>query len=115
MAYNLAPQMAQMAQMAAPALSTNQYSSLHQERLYLLSALAEEEDRGERLTRAFEALNSKLRRLESADPPTSPRPLKQTIKNIRHKIGKCQQRERALAENLAQVVAHMEGLRRYQW
>ena len=98
-----------------PALCTSQYSILHQERLYLLKALADEEERGERLTKALETLKSKLEKIDIADPHVSARKLKQAIKSIRHKLGKCQYRERALSGNLTNVVAQMEGMKRYQW
>ena len=65
--------------------------------------------------RAFEGLSAKLKRLEFATPSTSPRQLKQAIKGIRNKIGKCPTRERELAHSLAHVVAQIEGLQRYQW
>ena len=98
-----------------PVLCTSQYSILHQERLYLLQALADEEERGERLTKALGNLQSKLENPDKEDPQLSARKLKTAIKTIRNKIGKCQHRERVMSGNLQNVIAQMEGLKRYQW
>lgn len=100
---------------SVPAFCTSQYSTLHQERLYLLQALAEEEGRGERFMRALETLKTKLENYDPADTQVSARKLKTAIKSVRHKIGRCQYRERALSANLANVVGQMEGAKRYQW
>lgn len=93
---------------------TNQYSILHQERMYLLSALAEEENQGEHLTHSLSVLQAQLAKNEAADPSVSTRRLKKQIKAVRNKIGACQHRERAIAANLANLVAQMEGMKRYQ-
>ena len=98
-----------------PGFCTSQYSTLHQERLYLLQSLAEEEERGERLTKSLESLKAKLENHDPADTQVSARKLKTAIKSIRHKIGRCQYRERALSANLSNVVGQMEGAKRYQW
>jgi hypothetical protein len=94
---------------------TSPYSVLHQERLYLLQALAAEEERGKRLTQALKRIKSKLEKSDCADPPVSPRRLKQSIKSIRNKISNNQFRERTLAVSLANVAARIEGMKRYQW
>jgi hypothetical protein len=103
------------APMSLPALYTSQYSILHQERLYLLKALADEEERGERLTKSLETLKSKLEKLDPENPEVSARKIKTAMKSVRNKIGKCQHRERALCQNLTNVVAQMEGMKRYQY
>lgn len=93
---------------------TSQYSILYQERMYLLNALAEEESQGEHFTHSLSVLQAQLHEKEGANPPLSTKKLKQQIKAVRNKIGACQHRERAIATNLANVVAQMEGLKRYQ-
>ena len=101
----------------APATSSfpqTQYSSLHQERVYLLSALAAEEEQGERFNRYLESLRAKLDKQQTSDGGPSARKLKQAIKSTRHKLGKCQNRERILAANLTNIVAQMEGIKRYE-
>ena len=109
--------MAQYYQASAsvPAFCTSQYSTLHHERFYLLQALAEEEERGERFTKALETLKAKLANHDPADAQVSARKLKTAIKSVRHKIGRCQYTERALSANLANVVGQIEGAKRYQW
>lgn len=94
---------------------TSQYSTWHQERLYLLSALAEEESKGEHLTQILSDLQSQLNQFEVNDSFAAAKKLRQKIKAVRNKIGACQHRERALAANLANTVVQMEGLKRYQW
>lgn len=94
---------------------TSQYSTLHQERMYLLNALAEEENQGERLTETLSVLQAQIQELEASDPPSNTKKLRQQAKVVRNKVGTCQYRERALAANLANVVAQMEGVKRYQW
>lgn len=111
--------------LAPPALWTNQYSILHQDRLFLLNALANEEERGERLAYALVGLKSKLENfgerkaeneiVNSSEPQITARKLKLSIKTVKHKIGRCQHRERALSADLAIVIARMEGLDRYRW
>lgn len=91
-----------------------QYYSLYQERVYLLSTLAAEEERGEQLNRYLESLKAKIDKQQASDGGPSPRKLKQAIKSTRHKLGKCQNRERILATNLTNIVAHMEGIKRYE-
>ena len=97
-----------------PTLCTGQYSILHQERLYLLKSLADEEERGERLSNALERLKSKLDNHDDTDPQVTARKLKQAIKSVRNKISRCQHKERGLSANLENVVAQMEGLKRFQ-
>lgn len=98
-----------------PEALTSQYSVLHQERLYLLNALAEEANQGESLTHTLISLQAQIHQSETSNPPESTRKLRQQVKAVRNKIGTCQHRERALAANLANVVAQMEGYKRYQW
>ncbi|ETN42144.1 uncharacterized protein HMPREF1541_04085 [Cyphellophora europaea CBS 101466] len=101
--------------MVSQAALTGQYSTLYQERLYLLNALADDESQGERLTYALAGLQAQLDQNESADLPLSSKKLKQQVKAVRNKIGACQHRERALASNLTSITAQMEGMKRYQW
>lgn len=93
---------------------TSQYSILYQERMYLLNAIAEEESQGEHFTHSLSVLQAQWHEKEGANPPLSTKKLKQQIKAVRNKISACQHRERAIAANLANVVAQMEGLKRYQ-
>ena len=94
---------------------TSQYSVLHQERMYLLQALAAEESQGEQLTQSLSALQTQIETSEAAQPPGNTRRLKQQCKHIRTRLGACQMRERALAVNIARIVAQLEGMKRYQW
>lgn len=97
---------------------TGQYSVLHQERLYLLEALAEEETQGERLTQALMSLQAQIEACEAHDSPGNGKRLKQLrqqAKSVRNRIGACQNRERALALNVSGIVAQMEGVKRYHW
>lgn len=94
---------------------TSQYSVLHQERLYLLNVLTDEENQGERLTQSLVALQAQITQNEAAEPPLNTKRLRQQVKIIRHKLVACQQREHALAANLANVAAQLEGMKRYQW
>jgi hypothetical protein len=98
-----------------PEALTTQYSVLHQERLYLVNALVQEESQGESLTHSLMALQAQVHQNETSDPPVNTRKLRQQIKTVRQKIGACQNRERALAANLANITARMEGVKRYNW
>ncbi|KPI38616.1 uncharacterized protein AB675_4149 [Cyphellophora attinorum] len=98
-----------------PEALTTQYSVLHQGRLYLVNALAQEESQGESLTHTLMALQAQLHHNETSDPPVNTRKLRQQVKTVRQKLGSCQNRERALAANLASVTARMEGVKRYNW
>jgi hypothetical protein len=94
---------------------TSQYSILHQERVYLLNALAAEENQGERLTHHLSNLQASLNAMAADESCPEAMKLRQHIKAVRNKIGACQHRERGLAASLANVVAQMEGMKRYQW
>jgi hypothetical protein len=94
---------------------TSQYSVLHQQRLYLLSALAEVEDQGERLIQSLGALETQIHGNEATEPPLSTKKLRQQVRSVRNRLTECQHQERALAANLSQLVAQMEGMKRYQW
>ncbi len=98
-----------------PASYASQYSTLHQGRLYLLQALAEEEERGGRLTKTLDTLRAKLEYHDPAESQVSARKLKTAIKSVRYKVGRCQYRARALSANLANIVDQMEGAKQYQW
>jgi hypothetical protein len=83
--------------------------------MYLLNALAEEENQGERLTHMLSGLQAQIDGLEANDSSPNARRLRQQVKALRSKMGACQHRERALAANLANVVVQIEGMKRYQW
>jgi hypothetical protein len=94
---------------------TSQYSVFHQQRLYLLNALAEVENQGERLTQSLGALETQIIEHEATEPPLSTKKIRQQVRSVRNRLTDCQHQERALAANLSQLVAQMEGIKRYQW
>jgi len=97
-------------------MATSQHFSLHQERLYLLSALAAEESRGEQFSGLLETLRAKLRAAESAEKPIENiKSLKKSIRSLSFKVTRCQKNERTLAANLAGVTSQMQELENYQW
>lgn len=100
----------------APYVADDRYSPLHQERTYLLSALAKEESRAEHLCRCLETITTKLKTAEGHEDSTD------TVKNLRmsaaaitRKLKKCHESERAMANNLATLTTLMQMLGQHQW
>jgi hypothetical protein len=99
-----------------PLIADSRYSSLHQERSYLLSALAAEESRAEGLSRALETTRAKPQMAEAErELVHSVGNLRKTASTIARKLKKCYKSERAMANNLAAVTAQMQMLEQYQW
>lgn len=101
---------------AVPIVADHRDSSLHQQRSYLLSALATEESRAEHMTRALETTRAKLRIAEIREES------KEAVGNLRkaaaatsRKLKKCQKNQRAMTNNLAAVTACMQMLEQHQW
>lgn len=111
MAYSLAPSSA-----IKPYVTDHRYSSLHQERSYLLSALATEGARAERMTRALDNARAKVQSTQadgSSVEATST--LRKTVAAITRKLKKCHKSQRAMASNLAAVTARIQMLEQHQW
>ena len=91
-------------------------SSLHQERAYLLSALAAEESRGEQVTFSLDAARKRLAVAEhtegSADDVKS---LKKTVTGLARKLKRSQKSQKAMINNLAAVTSRMQMLEQHQW
>lgn len=99
-----------------PFVHDHRYFSLHQERSYLLSALATEESRAEHMTRTLETTRVKLQIAEASDDPAGEvGNLRKVAAAITRKLKKCRKSERALANNLAAVTARMQMLEQHQW
>lgn len=92
------------------------YSSLHQERSYLLSALAAEESRYEYLSRTLENTRAKLQIVEAQeDSAAVTKKLRKGVTAITRKLKRSRKCERAMANNLAAVTAHMHMLEQHHW
>ena len=91
-------------------------SSLHQERTYLLSALAAEESRGEQLTFSLYGARQKLAAAEygggAADEVKS---LKKAVTGLERKRRRSQENAKAMINNLAAVASRMQMLEQHQW
>ena len=97
-------------------VADHRYSSLHQERSYLLSALAREESRAEHMNGTLETIRAKLQ-MAQADQGSAEAigNLKKAVMAISRKLKKCYKSERAMANNLAAVTARMQILEQHQW
>ena len=92
------------------------YSSLHQERAYILSALASEESRSEQFTLTLESLRKKLGKAEqSEDGPNLVANLKKAIATLLRKSKRSQKNQKAMVNNLAAVTSRMQMLEQHQW
>lgn len=100
----------------APFPIDQRYSSLHQERSYLLSALAAEESRLEHMTRNLESTRAKLKIAEAhPDSAAAVGSLKKAAAAVTRKLKKCRKSERAMTDNLAAVTARFRMLEQHQW
>ena len=93
------------------------HSSLHQERAYLLSALASEESRMEQLTVSLDSVKHKLIDTESGsnpDPEEAAR-LKRVIRGLTRKLERSQKSQKAMVNNLAAVTSRMVMMEQHQW
>ena len=91
-------------------------SSLHQERAYLLSALASEESRGEQLTFSLNAIRKRLAAAEHADGSTEAvRSLKKAATGLARKLKRSQKSLKAMINNLTAVASRMQMLEQHQW
>lgn len=95
-----------------PSLCTAQHSVLQQERLYLLRALADEEQRKERLT---STLNKIEMALATTDESRQANVLQKNLRNVRSKLNRCERTGQALCINLEAVMAQMQRLDDHQW
>lgn len=94
----------------------SEYAALHQQRLYLLDSLAKQEARGERLANLLEAVKVTLSVAEPAEEGRgSKKALKKSLKTLAYKMTACQKTEKALADNLALLIARMNLLEQNQW
>jgi hypothetical protein len=93
------------------------HSSLHQERLYLLSALANEESRGEQLTQSLSRTNAKLKAVTESSEPDSDaaKNLKKAALALHRKLRRSQKSQKAMIANLASVMERVQSLERSQW
>jgi hypothetical protein len=92
------------------------YSTLHQERSYLLSALAAEESRLGHMTRNLESTRAKLKIAEAhQDSAAAVGSLKKAAAAVTRKLKKCRKSERAMVDNLAAVTARLRMLEQHQW
>lgn len=91
------------------------YSGLHHERSYLLSALASEESRAEKLTRSLEATRVKLMTAQADQDHEGAAGLRKIAASITRRLKKCQDNERAMTNNLAAVTSRMQFLEQHQW
>jgi hypothetical protein len=99
-----------------PFVADHRYSALHQERSYLLSALATEESCAEHFIRALQTTKAKLKIAESdQDSAEVVRNLRKAAAAITRKLKKCHKGERAMANNLAAVAWRMQMLEQHQW
>src|SRR3954447_10760764 len=77
-------------------------SSLHQERAYLLSALAAEESRGEQLTFSLDAARQKLAAADHGEGSVDEvEKLKKAVTGIARKLKRIQKSRKAMINNLA--------------
>ena len=98
--------------------STGIPSCLHQERSYLLAALASEETRIQQLTQSLEAARAKLKAAQEAQEPAATDlavTLKKAAAGLARKIKRSQRNEKAMVKNLAAVTARMGTLQQHQW
>jgi hypothetical protein len=99
-----------------PYVADHRYSSLHQERSYLLLALATEESRAEHLSRCLETITTKLKTVEAHEDSTDAvGNLRKAAAAMNRKLRKCYRSERAMVNNLAAVTACMQMLEQHQW
>jgi hypothetical protein len=99
-----------------PFVVDHRYSALHQERSYLLSALATEESRAEHFIRALQTNTAKLQIAESdRDSAEAVRKSRKAAAAITRKLRKCHKSERAMTNNLAAVTCRMQMLEQHQW
>ena len=97
--------------MTMPLITDHRYLSLQQERSYLLSAIATEESRAERMTRNFEMIRAKMQRAEANEHSAKTvGDLKKAAAAIIRKLRKCYKSEQAMANNLAAVTTRIEML-----
>jgi hypothetical protein len=91
-------------------------SSLHQERAYLLSALAAEESRGEQLTFSLDAARQRLATADHMEGSVDElKKLKKAVTGIARKLKRSQKSRKAMINNLAAVTSRMEMLEQHQW
>lgn len=91
-------------------------SSLHQERAYLLSALAAEESREEQLTFSLDATRKKLAAAEyEEDSPDAVKSLKKTVTGLARELKRSKKNQKAMISNLAAVTSRMQMLEQHQW
>jgi hypothetical protein len=91
-------------------------SSLHQERAYLLGALATEESRGEQLTCSLDAARERLAAAEHTEGSTDAvKSLKKTVSGLARKLKRIHKSRKAMISNLAAVTSRMQMLDQHQW
>lgn len=91
-------------------------SSLHQERAYLLSALAAEESRAEQLTFSLDATRTRLAAAEhEEDSPKAVKTLKKAVTGLGRELKRSQKSQKAMISNLAAVTSRMQMLEQHQW
>jgi hypothetical protein len=101
---------------AIPIVTDHRYSSLQQERSYLLSALATEESRAEHISRTLETTKAKLQMAEEdEDSAEAAQNLRKVLAAMTRKLKKCQKNEQPMSNNLAEVSARMQILEQNQW
>jgi hypothetical protein len=99
-----------------PFVTDHRYSSLQQERSYLLSALATEESGAEHIALTLKTTRAKLQIAEAQeDSAAVARNLRKTMAAMTRKLKKCHRNEQAMANNLAAVTARMQILEQNQW
>ncbi len=96
--------------------ASSNHSSLHQERAYLLSALAAEESRGEQLHFSLDATRKKLKAAEHEEgSEDAVKNYKKAVAGIVRKLRRSQKSQKAMINNLAAVTSRMQLLEQHQW
>ena len=92
------------------------YSSLQQQRAYLLGVLAAEESRAEQTARSLELVRNKMK---VAEPATNEfgtaRDLKKAVVKLARKLKRAERSVKAMVDNLAAVTSRMGNIERTQW
>lgn len=101
----------------APSPQIDWYSSIHQERSYLLSTLAAEESHAQRLLNALETRRGQLELIETkGDSDTqSASNIKKAIGGINRKLKRCYKTQNLLASDLADVDLQLQDTEQQQW
>ena len=100
-----------------PGYGLDYTSSLHQERMYLLSILAREESRAERYMLSLEATKAKLRAAEEVDDRCDADivNLRKAASGIGRRLKNCQRTQKIMASNLVAVNSRLSVAEQHRW